>query len=62
MCATCHVYVVDGNGLHPIEDDEEEMLECTAASRDPDRSRLGCQMRASVDFETLYVEIPSTQV
>lgn len=62
MCATCHVYVVDGDDLHPIGDDEEEMLECTAAPRDPDRSRLGCQLKGSVHFETLYVEIPSTQV
>lgn len=62
MCATCHVYVVDGNGLHPIEDEEEEMLECTAAPRDADRSRLGCQLKAGADFETLHVEIPPSQV
>ena len=30
MCATCHVYVTNGEGIPPIEDDEEEMLECTA--------------------------------
>src|SRR3954451_10207293 len=62
MCATCHVYVSDADGLQPIQDDEDEMLECTAAPRDPDRSRLGCQLKGGVHFETLYVAIPATQV
>ena len=62
MCATCHIYVSDGNGLHPIEDDEDEMLDCTSAPRDPNRSRLGCQLKSGVDFETLQVEIPDSQV
>ena len=62
MCATCHVYVTNGKGISLIEDDEEEMLECTAAPRDPERSRLGCQLRGGVDFESLHVEIPPTQV
>ena len=38
------------------------MLDCTAAPRDPDRSRLGCQLKSGVDFETLRVEIPDSQV
>ena len=62
MCATCHVYVRDGAGLHPITDEEEEMLECTVAPRDPARSRLGCQLKAGVDFTTLAVDLPITQL
>ena len=38
------------------------MLDCTAAPRDPERSRLGCQLKSGTDFETLRVEIPDSQV
>lgn len=60
MCATCHVYTSD-SGLPPIGDDEEEMLECAAAER-TDESRLGCQLKAGRDFDSLTVRLPSTQV
>jgi ferredoxin, 2Fe-2S len=42
-CSTCHVYVDEGwlARLEPIEQDEAEMLEYTAAERRPN-SRLSC--------------------
>ncbi|WP_328531323.1 2Fe-2S iron-sulfur cluster-binding protein [Nocardioides sp. NBC_00368] len=62
MCATCHVYVGSTPELPPIAEEEQEMLECTAAPRDPARSRLGCQLKAGSDFEAIEVEIPARQV
>lgn len=63
MCATCHVYVHAGSleGLPEVGDDEEEMLDCTAAPRDPERSRLGCQISCG-ERASLVVEIPEGQV
>lgn len=61
MCATCHVYVDPALDLREPSDDEEEMLECTAAER-TDGSRLSCQLRAGEDFEDLKVQLPETQV
>lgn len=61
MCATCHVYVEDQTGLPDISEDEDEMLDCTACER-TDVSRLGCQLKAGLHFETLRVRIPETQV
>lgn len=61
MCATCHVYVASSSDPLPeIGDDEEEMLECTAAPR-TDGSRLGCQLRAG-DFSAITVQLPDRQV
>jgi 2Fe-2S ferredoxin len=60
MCATCHVYVQGDPGLPPVDTDEEEMLECTAATREAN-SRLGCQLKAGRDFESLTVRIPERQ-
>jgi 2Fe-2S ferredoxin len=60
MCATCHVYVQAGPGLPPVGDDEEEMLECTATAREAN-SRLGCQLKAGRDFESLTVRVPERQ-
>lgn len=60
MCATCHVYVLGDPGLPPVGTDEEEMLECTAATREAN-SRLGCQLKAGRDFESLTVRVPERQ-
>ncbi|HLU54148.1 MAG TPA: 2Fe-2S iron-sulfur cluster-binding protein [Pseudonocardia sp.] len=68
MCATCHVYVREPylDALPEIDEDEEEMLECTAAERDPRRSRLGCQLAlgdaASGGLEEVEVDVPETQI
>jgi 2Fe-2S ferredoxin len=63
MCATCHVYVsLDSlEGLPEINDEEDEMLECTSAPRDPERSRLGCQISCG-PRASLVVEVPAGQV
>lgn len=60
MCATCHVYVHTTDGLPGISDDEDEMLDCTTEERQ-DNSRLGCQVMAGRDFETIEVDVPETQ-
>ncbi len=63
MCATCHVYVHPEylDELEPIGEDEEEMLEDTAAPR-LDRSRLGCQVALAEALPEIHVDVPPTQV
>ncbi|EMY33028.1 ferredoxin [Arthrobacter crystallopoietes BAB-32] len=63
MCATCHVYVRPEylDGLPAISDDEEEMLDCTTEDRN-ERSRLGCQIKAGDDFDTIEVDLPASQI
>ncbi|MHA4854854.1 2Fe-2S iron-sulfur cluster-binding protein [Rhodococcus sp. MSC1_016] len=64
MCATCHVYVREPylDVLPPIGEDEDEMLDCTAAERDGTRSRLGCQIEMTTDLEDIEVDLPDSQV
>ncbi|WP_327098186.1 2Fe-2S iron-sulfur cluster-binding protein [Nocardia vinacea] len=64
MCATCHVLVRDPylEGLPPIGEDEDEMLQCTASPRDDQRSRLGCQLTVGVDLEEVEVDVPESQI
>lgn len=59
MCATCHVYVDKGGslGLPILSDDEDEMLDCTAAER-TDASRLSCQLIATPELDGLTVDVP----
>ncbi len=63
MCATCHVYVHPEylDRLEPIGEDEDEMLEDTAAPR-LDRSRLGCQVQLDDALPEIHVDVPQTQV
>ena len=61
MCATCHVYVEHAASLPPLDDAEEEMLECTASDR-LETSRLGCQLRAGLHFDEISVRLPEVQV
>ncbi len=64
MCATCHVYVDEPylDSLPEIGEDEEEMLDCTAAPRDELRSRLGCQLTLGGGLEEVEVDVPATQI
>jgi 2Fe-2S ferredoxin len=64
MCATCHVYVREPylDALPEMSEDEDEMLEDTAASRDPRRSRLGCQVTVGGDLDEIQVDVPASQV
>lgn len=63
MCATCHVYVRPeyAGSLPQISDEEDEMLDCTAAER-TGRSRLGCQIAVGVHLPEIVVDVPSGQV
>lgn len=63
MCATCHVYVDEGqlDRLPPMSSIENEMLDCTRAERLPN-SRLSCQLVATPAFEGLIVRLPETQI
>ena len=62
MCATCHVYVDPawaGRLPAPLPN-ELEMLECTAAERQP-TSRLSCQIKMTQALHGLVVRIPERQ-
>ena len=62
MCATCHVYVdpVWASRLPPPLATELELLECTAAERQPN-SRLSCQIRLGAELQGLVIRIPERQ-
>ena len=62
MCATCHVYVDPAwNDKLPAPlGNELEMLECTAAEREP-TSRLSCQIKVTAALSGLVVRIPARQ-
>jgi 2Fe-2S ferredoxin len=62
LCATCHVYVDEKwlSILDPIAEDENAMLESTAAERLPN-SRLSCQLTVKPVFEGFTVRTPETQ-
>jgi ferredoxin, 2Fe-2S len=62
MCATCHVYVDVAflDRLPPIGEEQEEMLNATAAERKPN-SRLSCQIPAIPELDGLIVRMPERQ-
>lgn len=62
MCATCHVYVQEGQlAMTPaMQPDEDAMLEGTASPRRPN-SRLSCQLVVSPEMDGLVVYTPETQ-
>jgi len=61
-CATCHCYVDEAflGKLNPIEETEEEMLECAAAPREAN-SRLACQIKVTPELEGIVVRLPEEQ-
>ncbi len=63
MCATCHVYVEPDQlaRLPPMSDDEDALLDGTAAERRPN-SRLSCQLKMSPELDGLVVHLPDRQV
>jgi 2Fe-2S ferredoxin len=59
MCATCHCYVETAPGdLPPVSDDEDAMLDETAAPREA-HSRLSCQIRMTPALDGITVRIPA---
>ena len=62
LCATCHVYVDEKflPLLPPIDDDQDAMLDSTAADRLPN-SRLSCQIKVRPDLDGLIVRMPEMQ-
>ena len=61
-CATCHVFVDEGDlaELPPMEEMEDEMLWGTAVAG-RETSRLSCQLRLTEGCE-LHVTTPETQI
>lgn len=61
-CATCHVYVADDflDRLPSVTSDEEEMLDYTAADREPG-SRLSCQIPLGPELDGIVIRLPVDQ-
>jgi 2Fe-2S ferredoxin len=61
-CSTCHVYIHPDwvDRLPPQESMEEDMLDF-APAMDPQRSRLGCQIRVTEELDGLVVDVPEEQ-
>lgn len=62
-CATCHV-LVDEQYVHLLQaagDTERQMLEFTAAPRQPN-SRLSCQILMREELDGIVLHLPHTQV
>lgn len=62
MCGTCHVLVEESwvDCLPRMGQNEDDMLECTAAPRQGN-SRLGCQLRMTEDLDGLELTLPERQ-
>ncbi|GAA3837916.1 2Fe-2S iron-sulfur cluster-binding protein [Streptomyces phyllanthi] len=62
MCATCHVYLDENTpgAFPPVTDDEDELLDCTAAPREAN-SRLSCQLVLNEETADTVVRIPDSQ-
>lgn len=62
MCATCHVYVVAPpmGSLPEVSEDEDEMLDSTAAPREPE-SRLSCQLK-DIACDEVVLRLPERQL
>ncbi|SPP99259.1 MULTISPECIES: 2Fe-2S iron-sulfur cluster-binding protein [Bradyrhizobium] len=63
MCATCHVYVDEAwlVRLPAMADDEDALLDGTAAERLPN-SRLSCQIDITPELDGLVLRMPERQV
>jgi 2Fe-2S ferredoxin len=61
-CGTCHVYLDRSTEqFDPPSDDEDEMLDWTAAPR-AENSRLSCQLVPTDEGAQLVVRVPAKQV
>lgn len=60
-CATCHVHVESQHPLPPLSDDENSMLDGTAAKRNKKTSRLACQIMLAPELDGLVLRVPEKQ-
>lgn len=62
ICATCHVYCreVDSLSVEEASEQEEEMLQQTAAER-RETSRLSCQIKVTPAIDGFVFCVPETQ-
>lgn len=62
MCGTCHVLVHPDwlSRLPAMSQNENDMLDCTAAPRQP-QSRLGCQLHITDALNGLRLTLPERQ-
>ena len=58
-CATCHVWLRPeyAGRVGPISDMEEDLLDLGVAERRA-TSRLGCQVRVTIELDGLTVDVP----
>lgn len=54
-CATCHVYVEETEGLPPVSEDENDLLDSSDQRRSG--SRLSCQIPVSEALDGMIVTI-----
>jgi 2Fe-2S ferredoxin len=62
MCGTCHVLIAERwvDRLPLMSQNEDDMLDCTAAPRQAS-SRLACQLRMAPEFHELELTLPERQ-
>jgi 2Fe-2S ferredoxin len=62
MCATCHVYLDEGDLARAPEmkPEEDEMLEFTVSPREAN-SRLSCQLVMTPEMDGITVHLPEEQ-
>ncbi|WP_271669606.1 2Fe-2S iron-sulfur cluster-binding protein [Bradyrhizobium sp. CCBAU 51627] len=61
-CATCHVYVDEGqaSSVPPPSEEELELLSAVSGERKPN-SRLSCQLKVLAPLKELVVRVPARQ-
>jgi len=55
LCASCHVYVLSDHELHPMNEDEENMLDQAFFVKG--NSRLGCQLKITEELDGLSLQL-----
>ena len=55
LCSTCHVYVNSDHNLPAMSEDEEDMLD--QAFFVEDNSRLGCQLKITLNLDGLVLKL-----
>lgn len=62
-CATCHIYLDDTfQEIVPLMDQAEQDMLDFAIDRDPQRSRLSCQIKVVDEMDGMDIHLPETQM